>query len=458
MPCFLAKEVTGNRYKLYPHVKLINRKLCDIYNGKIDRLIIEAPPRHFKSTAISFYFSAWWLGMRPDSKVMLACYESKFAQEWGQQVREVLKEYGNDCFGVTIDPQVQAQSNFKIDKHTGRMYSVGAGGAIIGKGADLLIIDDPIKNYEEAHSQLMRDKVWNWFLSVAYSRLEPNAAIVIIMQRWHIDDIVGRLKKAEGEKWEILTFPALAEENDILGREVGEALCEDRYSKKKLLATKELQGSKIFSPMYQQNPLPDEDTLFKSKEFRYFEFKEDKYILYKEAGQIDKVVMESDLEFRFATVDLAISEKETADYTVFLIAATTLGGELLILDVIRTKIGAPAQLKQLHQIYTRYNLNMLYIEAVQYQTALIQNAVATGLPAEKLETKGQNKYVRALPAAAVLEAGKIYFQLNSSWLHDFEEELIWFPNGKNKDQVDAFAYAVLVSNELKQETFNIRTF
>ena len=190
------------------------------------------------------------------------------------------------------------------------MVTAGVGGPITGKGADILIIDDPVKNAEEANSQTYRDKTWEWYQSTAYTRLEPKGAIILIMTRWHEDDLAGRLLKhmqnGTGEKWEVINLPAIAEENDLLGRKPGEPLWPERYDLKELNRIKDTTGSYWWSALYQQRPQPPEGGLLKRSWIKYYQPHELPHL--------------EELDI-YQAWDLAISTKETADYTV----CTTVG-------------------------------------------------------------------------------------------------------------------------------------
>ncbi len=196
-------------------------------------LVIEAPPRHGKSEFISKYLPAWYLGTFPDRRVILTSYEANYARSWGRKSRELLYQHGGEVFGVGVSKSQDSAIDWDIAEHTGGMQTAGVGGPITGKGADLLIIDDPIKNAEEAVSESIRDNHWDWWQSVANTRIEPGGCCIIIATRWHEDDLSGRLIKASedgsGMPVRRLRLPAIAEEDDPIGRQEGEALWPYRW-------------------------------------------------------------------------------------------------------------------------------------------------------------------------------------------------------------------------------------
>ncbi len=435
-PGFFAYTVSEGKWKYKPHIAAIDAALVDTANGKHHRLMVNMPPRHGKSELISKYFPAWFLGTFPDKKIILTSYEASFAESWGRQVRDILNQYGRQYFGISVDPAARSAGSFRIQGHSGGMDCVGAGGPITGKGADIFIIDDPVKNDAEANSPVIRDKVWEWFKSTAFTRLEPDGAIVIIMTRWHEDDLCGRILKEKNDDWYIINLPALAEPNDPIGRKKGMALWKDRFPVEKLNEIKTILGSYWFSALYQQRPSPTGGGIFKRKHFKYFSF-DGEYLLLTD--RIEKKRISFQKCSIFGTMDLATSMKETSDYTVVIVFALTPDKDVLIMDIIRERFDGADHLNLIKDVQTRWNTLMIGIESVQYQVALVKSALREGLPVKELRPT-KDKVSRALPMAARLEAGCVYFRSDAQWLYEFENELLKFPHDKHDDQVDAFAY------------------
>lgn len=208
------------------------------------------PPRHGKSELCSKYLPAWYTGTFPDRRVLLTSYEANFAAQWGRKARELIEMHGNDTFGVRVSGSSAAADRWDIAGREGGMQTAGAGGAITGKGADLLIVDDPYKNWEEAMSPSIREKVWDWWTSTAYTRLEPRGSVIIIQTRWHNEDLAGRVQRPSlddfGEEWEVLVLPAI---NDR-----GEALWPDRYGIQRLRQIESTIGPYKWGCLYQQRP------------------------------------------------------------------------------------------------------------------------------------------------------------------------------------------------------------
>lgn len=437
-PSDLAWMVSKGKWYPADHLLLLDEALVKVSLGLIKRLMIFMPPRHGKSELTSKYFPAWYLGRNPDKRVILTSYEADFAASWGYKVRTILQDYGNPCFGINLSQKSAAKNRWDILGHNGGMITAGVGGAITGKGADLLIIDDPVKNAEEAQSETYRQKTYDWYISTAFTRLEPGGAVILIQTRWHEDDLAGRILANEGDKWTVISLPALAEKDDLLGRKEGEALFTSRYSRDNILEIKKTLGSYWFSALYQQRPQPAGGAVFKREYFKYATLENGIIDL----GEFKKYVFK-DCKI-FQTCDPATSTKETADYFVLSTWAQTPINDLVLLNVHRTRLESPDQVNLFKQGYTRWKPVQQWVEQNGIGKTLYQSLLRTGLPVKKLDAD-TDKVTRALPTAARMEAGTVYFLRDEdegqSWLHDFEEELLRFPNGAHDDQVDTLSYA-----------------
>lgn len=434
-PASFAQWASAGSWQPAPHLELLNRSLLDVAAGKTRRLLVSMPPRHGKSELVSAAFPAWWLGKRPDDRVILASYEADFASSWGRRVRDLLDEHGPTLFGVKVRPDSSAVNRFDIDGRRGGMITAGVGGAITGRGAHLLIIDDPVKSAEDAQSEALSRRLWDWYRSTARTRLEPGGAVVVVMTRWHEADLAGRLlAEDDGEAWEVLNLPAVAESCDLMGRQPGEALWPERYTVADLEAARRALGSYLFAALYQGHPAPLDGNVFKRSWFRYWTPADTGYQL--DAG----VLISRNACTRFVTVDLAVSMRDTADYTVIATWARTKDNDLILLDRIRRRIPAPEQVPLLRKIADEWQPAWIGIESVAYQLAIVQAARRDGLPVRELKPD-RDKVSRALIAAARLEAGTVYFPRKAPWLDELETELLLFPNGRHDDQVDTLAYA-----------------
>lgn len=368
-------------------------------------------------------------------------YSHEFAESWGRKARDVLIEAGPELYGVTVKDRVGARNWWETERFGGAMFSTGIRGTITGKGANILIIDDPVKNSEEARSKTIRDKNWDWYQSTAYTRLEPDGKVILIMSRWHYDDLAGRCLRESGEHWTILSLPAIAEQDEdygVLKRKAGEPLWGERFSLEDLQRIKETIGSYWFNALYQQRPTENEGDLFKREYFRYFVEEQEFFILFN--GQERKEVIRKNDCIIFQTVDLAITEKETSDYTVIGTFVVTPKKDLLVLDIYRARIDMPTQKRVIRDLFNRFSPSFIGIEAQAYQLGLIQELRIEGLPVKELRAL-KDKVARALTIATRYEAGSVYHLKNAKYLNYFEDELLRFPLGEHDDQVDVMSYA-----------------
>lgn len=420
----------------FPHLELLNEKLMAAAAGEINRLIVTMPPRHGKSEMISRFFPAWYLGTHPKGKVMLASYEATFARSWGRKARAIMEEYGQAVFGQRVSHASSAADFWELEGTGGVMVTAGVGGALTGKGADLLLIDDPVKNAEDSMSEVMREKAWDWWLSTARTRLMKGGSVVVVMTRWHQGDLVGKmLEQAEGtgDKWEVLNLPALAGEDDVLGRKPGEALCPPLFDQEAMEQTKNALGPYFWSALYQQTPTPDEGGVFNRRYFRYFRLEKGQVILDTLNGPVEYPASSCT---KVSYVDLAAGEKQTSDYTVLTEAWITPGRDLLIRNVTRDRIPGPDQ----PAFFRDHYVGKLKVESIGYQTALIRALLREGLPVEPVYPD-KDKVTRASAAGALYRSGKVFHHAGAEWLGDFEAELLAFPAGDHDDMVDTVAYA-----------------
>lgn len=463
-PGWFAYHTSFRKWMPAAHLRLLADKLVEVATGKCQRLIVNMPPRHGKSSLIAQYFAAWYLSLHPRQRIIFASYADGYARQWGAAARDAFYENGAALFGATVNPKASAKHWEILTNEDGRgwkpsggyMLSVGIGAGLTGYGGEVIIVDDPVKDHKEAISPVMRDTVWHWFQSVLMPRLQPDGAVIVVMTRWHHDDLVGRLIKqdedGEGEGWEVLNLPALAEvgELDALGRREGEALWPEAWGADRMEKIRRARGSYIWSALYQGQPTPLTGGLFKSDWFTYYTAIADgdrPAVLLFRVGTILHRVKLSELT-TFATVDLASSTKTSADYTVIQTWAIGRGHRLFLLDQIRERVEGPDIVPLLWKAYRKWDLSSIWIEQVNFELSLIQEARGKGLPVRSVRPKG-DKVTRALPVTAKMEGGLIMFpQEGAPWWDKFQHELLGFPKAKHDDQVDCLSYAVQVARKI----------
>jgi predicted phage terminase large subunit-like protein len=457
----MAYVITQGRWKPYEHLLKIDEALTRVASREVDRLIIEVPVRHGKSELVSKYLPAWWLGRFPDDQVMLAAYEADFARSWGRKAREVLDEFGPQVFGVRVADQPAAQDWWNVEDHEGVMVTAGVGGALTGKGADLLIIDDPVKNAEAAMSAHQRGKQWEWWQSTASSRLQPGGRVIVVMARWHEDDLAGRLvaNQDPSEPWTVLKMPAIAESgDDPLGRAAGAALCPEMFDEKALLRAKRERGAYWFSALYQQSPSPSEGLAFKRANYRYWTVSDPagpeeprRPIIYTLHDGEHTRHYDAGLTTILQTVDVAASDKQTADWTVVSTWRITPDLHLLLLDRERQHFETLEVPQFLEAANEKHARPPMWLETFGAGKTPYRLLAANGYPVRELTTEQgtrHDKLARAAVAIAAYERHAVFHPQGVPWIGEWEDELAAFPTGANDDQVDTVAYAARLLPEL----------
>ena len=390
------------------------------------------------STLSSLFFPIWLLANWPDKLILLASYESDFAESWGRKAREIIED-NYDLLGIRISANSRAVGRWELEGETtskhGGMTCTGVGGALTGRGANLAIIDDPVKNDEQARSAVYREKAWQWYGTTFRTRLQKGASIIVISTRWHEDDLSGRLlemAKRGGDQWDVINLPALAEEHDVLGRSPGEPLCPELHPLDELLVTRNTSTPYQWAALYQQRPAPEGGGLFKN------EWLQHRYTTLPATGR------------RFATVDPAFSLKTTADYTAMGAWLYEPGTKkLYLIDMIRRRIEGPDLIPTLREFATRHSLREWWVEKTAAQLNIIQELTRQGFPVRELKADA-DKTSRAHAATPWFMQGRVLLPESAPWLRDYLDEMLAFtPNQSHKhdDMVDVSTYACGVAFE-----------
>lgn len=401
---------------------LINDALLRIASGELSRLIVEMPPRHGKSELISHYAPPWFIG-RFGWPVILASYEANFAEYWGGKARDVMRRVGSEVFGVSV--KGRDQEKWWETSNGGTMITAGVAGPITGKGGRLLIIDDPVKNSEEAMSEVMRKRSADWYDSTFRSRLEPDGAIIAMATRWHTGDLLGYVQdKWRDEGWEVLSLPAIATGPDQLGRKEGEALWPERYDIAALEALKRSMSSYWWGSLYQQRPVSDEGSIFPRANWQRYR-------------TLPTAVMQGGIY-----ADTAGWEKDSDnDYGVIAVWQFD-GVNFYVVDVKRGRWDFPDFKRRLKDTRAAYNFPIV-IEETPWAKPLIQSLKeeVPGVIAYALE--GRSKENRARAVQHYPEGLNVYIPDEADWVGDWVEEHAEFPFGTHDDQVDTSTMAML---------------
>lgn len=439
----------------YEYLELIDLLITQAVEGRLinqqtgkpyTKLIVNVPPQHGKSTLISEHTPGWFMTRYPDKRVAVVSYEAEFAKSWGRKARAHVKEHPE--LGITVDPESGAADAWDVAGHRGGMVTSGIGGALTGKGLDLLIIDDPVKNSEEARSKTARDNAWDWYQSVASTRMQRGGVIIVLMTRWNEDDLGGRLLQQNRSDWFHINLTALAEDDDPLGREPGEALCPERFTTEELEARRASMSTYWWMALYQGRPSTEGNGIYRAP-FRYWSFgalhgetRPTHVVLLPpaEGGQPPEYHDRKGL-IRFQTVDLAITKKDTSDYSVVSTWDVTRSRELILVDRIRIRMDGSEHRHVVIDAFRKFKPRWVAVEESVHGMALIQELKKLGMPVRPLKAD-TDKIARSIPAGDYCASGKVFFPKDAPWLAEWESELLGFPNGAHDDQVDTLAYAV----------------
>lgn len=411
-----------------PALDLLDAKLRAVAEGRITRLIWSMPPQEGKSERVSRRFPAWLLRRNPDLRIAIASYELGVARRWGRAIRNDTVEHPD--LGLRVRSDTSAAHEWQLDGHRGGVYSVGIGGPLTGRPVDVLVIDDPVKGRAEADSEIIRENCWDWWTNVARTRLAPGAPVVLILTRWHEDDLAGRLIKAGG--WEVVNIPAQAENNDPLGRPPGEYLESARgRTPDEWQAIERDVGPRVWAALYQGRPSPAEGSTFKRGWWRYYrapQWRQQPDGSMRISDEFDEVI---------ASWDMTFKDTKGTDYVVGGIWARR-GADAYLLDLVRDRMDFPTTCRAVAALAVKWpQAHAKLVEDKANGSAVIaqlRSVVAGLIPINPTESK----QARAAAVSPFVESGNVYLPDPSlaPWVGAFVEEHAGFPNGSHDDQVD----------------------
>lgn len=409
-----------------PHHKLIIREIEALLRADdYDTLLIFAPPGSAKSSYVSVALPSWYLASHPKSSVLAASHTTTLAEKWGRRVRNLVGEHA-PTLGVTLAADSQAAGRWSLEEG-GEYLAAGVGVGIAGFRSDLGIIDDPIGSREQAFSELIREKIWDWFINDFSSRLKPNAKRVVMHTRWHMDDPAGRIIDAAKQgkyRIRVLSLPAIARENDPLGRKPGEWLWDDPkgYNYAAFLKARHREVPPFeWSALYQQEPTPDEGDYFKREWWKWYD-ERPKHLTH------------------YGASDYAVTAKG-GDYTVHGIAGVDPDDNLYIIDIWRQQTTSDAWIEALLDMAKQYG-PMCWAEEQGQIIKSVGPFIDRRMRERKVYFRREqvtsiaDKPTRSRAFQARAAMGKVYLPRNAPWLADFLTELHSFPAGRTDDQVD----------------------
>ena len=413
-------EATLPGYAAAGHHRRIAERLEAIERGEIDRLLVVMPPRHGKSELASRRYPAWYLGRHPDRQIIAASYNSDLAADFGRAVRNLMgsSEHRAVFPGSTLAPDSAAANRW----HTGAggsYVAAGVGTAITGRGAHVLLIDDPIKGREDAESETYRERLWNWYRAVAYTRLMPGGSIVLIQTRWYEDDLAGRLlaeMERGGDRWEVLHLSARSE--------TGEALWPEWYPAGDLARIRAAIGPREWQALYQGDPTPDEGSYFRRDWIRYYDDPPEHMRTY-------------------GASDYAVTN-DGGDYTVHRVVGVDPKDDIYVLDWWRGQTDSDRWIDAMLDLMKRHEPLIWAEEAGQIGKSLGPFIVKRQMERKVYGRREQfvsatDKPTRARSIQARMSMGKVYLPCKASWTPGLVSELLKFPAGKHDNQVDVMS-------------------
>jgi|UPI000472E68C phage uncharacterized protein (putative large terminase), C-terminal domain len=409
------------------HLSLIANRLESLERGECRRLLVVAPPRSGKSLLCVQMFAAYWLGKRPTESIIVATHGEELAASFGRSIRNVMTgDVHRAIFPESrLAADLTAAHRFALTRG-GSLRCVGKGSGLVGHGANLVIADDLCRDSEEAHSDVQQRSTWSWFTEVLMTRLQPHGCVVLTGVRWSQGDLLGRLMEEYANEWTVVRLPALSEgpELDLLGRDEGTPLWEERFNRDALESMRRQLGSVAFNALYQANPQPAEGSLFKAGWFpTYTPQPRDSYL---------RIILSLDCASKTAT---------TNDYSAGLVIGET-ENAFHVLHGWRAKLEFGALRSAILELAEMWKPDVILIEDAAAGTALIQEFnERTSLPVVGIRPISA-KTNRAMTCLGVVEAGRVRLPEHASWKEDFLSELCSFPNGKWDDWTDSLTQGV----------------
>ena len=410
------------------HHRRIGEKFEKVLSGEIKRLIVNMPPRHTKSEFASFLFPAWLMGHKPQTKIIQTTHTAELSYRFGRKVRNLMdtEEYRSVFTDVKLSQDSKAAGRWETN-YGGEYFGAGVGGAITGRGADLLIIDDPVSE-QDALSPSALDNIYEWYTSGPRQRLQPGGSIIIVMTRWSVRDLTAKVlkKQAEGgaDQWEVVEFPAIFPDTDNV-------LWPEYWKREELEAVRSSIPVGKWNAQYLQNPTAEEGAIIKREWWNIWENDDPPHVSY---------IIQS--------YDTAYSKSERADFS----AITTWGifspeesdtEAIILLDAQRGRWDFPELKEVAQKLYREYDPDMVLIEQKATGTPLTHELRRMGIPVTPFTpSRGADKFTRMNSCAPVFESGMVW-RPDTRFADEVVEECAAFPNGENDDLADSMTQAIL---------------
>lgn len=419
-----ARVKSGGAFQSWDYVRHISQQVSPrILDGNA-RILVSMPPRHGKSLLLADWLPTWFLDLFPSRAAACVSYEARKAEEWGRSVR--------DRFAGRVRSDVAAANDWRFSHANGGggMFTAGIGGPLTGRGVDLLVVDDPHKNYDDATSEAKLETLRNWIKSTAFTRLEPGASVVCIHTRWNDNDCIAYLEGTfAAENWLHIRIPALAEADDPLGRPEGAALNPDRYSRERLEALRGQLGPLLFNAMFQQRVASIGGNIWRREWFRHYTELPPGLTLWLQSW---------DLSFK----------KTGKSYVTGQVWATD-GVRFFLVDQFRERLDFVNTAHAILSMCSRYpqSAGLVFVEDKANGPA-IMSALRSRVPGLSPVEPYGSKLARAVSVQGDMSSGLVYLPASAPWLDDYLDEVTRFPNAKTDDQVDTTSQALIEFRKL----------
>lgn len=388
-----------------------------------DILVLSCPPQHGKSLTVTETFPSWYVGKYPDRRCIIACYNDDFAGKFGRRNKGKIDEVGQFVFNIKL--KKSSDRDMEIADHSGSIITRGIMSGITGNSGDLIIIDDPIKNRQEADSQTYRERLWEEWQNSIKTRTQAGTKIIIIQTRWHEDDLSGRVIREESNV-EVINIPVEADADDILGRNIGDALCPEigkdnewlHSFKQSYLKDPNGGGTRAWNALYLGRPTSAEGNIFKREWWQYYN------------------KLPENIQFLGISVDATFKDNDTSDFVAIEVWGK-LNSDYYLIDLIKRRMDFPETLRAIRYMADKYpNKHSILIEDKANGSAII-SMLRHELGGIIAITPKESKVARANAITGIVEAGNVYLPEYADFTGEFVEEFASFPNGVHDDMVDA---------------------
>ena len=409
------------------HHQDISQKFNDLAEGKINRLIVNMPPRHTKSEFASYFLPAWMIGKNPNLKIIQATHTAELAIDFGRKTKNLIDQNQyQEMFPTRLQEDSQAAGRWKTEQG-GEYFAAGVGGAITGRGADLLIIDDPHKEQDLKGDGSAFDKAWNWYMSGPRQRLQPGGKIVLVMTRWSTKDLTGKLMQAmtddSGDVWDVVELPAILPS--------GKPVWPEYWDIKELEKTRSSIPVSNWNAQYMQSPTAEEGAIIKREWWKDWKGKHPPPI-----------------EYTIQSYDTAFLKKTSSDFSAIttwgVFHSEDSGYNIILLNAFKDRYEFPELRRLAHQEYLDHRPDIVIIEAKASGIPLTHELREMGIPVINFTpSKGNDKHVRVASISPLFEAGKVWAPMHEHFAQEVVEECASFPYGDHDDYVDSMTQALM---------------